>query len=144
MIRSVTGADASDVVALLGQLHPGAVIDAARVKAQIEAMSASPHVAVLGYVAGERIIGMATLGRIEGLSHGCRPFGVIETVVVDASERSRGVGTALMRAAIELAETWGCYKVILETGSRRESTLRFYEGCGMTRGEKTAFILRLP
>ncbi|MEE0157694.1 MAG: hypothetical protein UER27_10665 [Acutalibacteraceae bacterium] len=37
----------------------------------------------------------------------------------------------------------GCYKVMLLTGSKQESTLRFYERCGFDRHAKTAFLRRL-
>ncbi len=85
---------------------------------------------------------MYTVGRIEGLSKDCRPFAVIENVIVHESKRRRGIGTQLVRHAIDQAEKRGCYKVVLETGTRNEGKLAFYENCGLVRGEKTAFIRR--
>jgi len=82
------------------------------------------------------------LGRVEGLSKACRPFAVIENVVVLDSIRSRGIGKQLVGRAIAQAQKWNCYKVILETGTQEEWKLRFYDKCGLSRGGKTAFMKR--
>ena len=42
--------------------------------------------------------------------------------------------------AKELAIQENCYKLMLLTGSKEESTLRFYEKAGYNRKDKTAFI----
>lgn len=43
--------------------------------------------------------------------------------------------------AKELAEKENCYKMMLLTGSKEESTLWFYEQAGYNRKDKTAFSL---
>jgi hypothetical protein len=48
----------------------------------------------------------------------------------------------VLRAALNLAWSAGCYKVMLMTGSRKEETLRFYERTGFVSGAKTAFVAR--
>jgi GNAT superfamily N-acetyltransferase len=63
-------------------------------------------------------------------------------VVVLDTIRSKGIGKQLVRHAMAQAEKWNCYKVILETGSKDEWKLRFYDSCGLTRGGKTAFMKR--
>ena len=50
----------------------------------------------------------------------------------------------MLEAALDKAWAADCYKVLLATGSRRESTLRFYEGVGFTRDAKTYFEIRRP
>jgi len=47
-----------------------------------------------------------------------------------------------MNRASEIAAEHGCYKIMLLTGSKQESTLRFYENCGFNKDEKTGFIKR--
>jgi hypothetical protein len=44
---------------------------------------------------------------------------------------------------VEIAKKNNCYKVVLLTGRKEESTLRFYERAGFERGVKTGFIKRL-
>ena len=42
--------------------------------------------------------------------------------------------------AKELAQKENCYKMMLLTGSKEESTLHFYEQAGYNQNDKTAFI----
>jgi GNAT superfamily N-acetyltransferase len=58
------------------------------------------------------------------------------------AHRTRGYGRQVVEHAIEIARHHGCYRVTLMTGSRREETLRFYEGAGMQRNTKTVFEAR--
>ena len=143
MIRELTERDLEEVSVLLQQLSPYPVKpDREKLRTKILEIAASGYIKVFGYECAGRIIGMCTVGRIEGLSKGCRPFAVIENVVVDAAMHRKGVGTQLVRHAMAQAEQWNCYKVVLESGTKDEGKLGFYEQCGLTRGEKTAFIKR--
>ena len=45
-----------------------------------------------------------------------------------------------MNKASEIAVENNCYKIMLLTGSKKDSTLNFYEYCGYNRNDKTAFI----
>ena len=77
------------------------------------------------------------------LTNNARPFATIENVVTDAAHRQRGLGHAVLEAAVAAAWAADCYKVMLATGSTRPETLRFYETAGFSRG-KTAFQIRNP
>jgi len=77
---------------------------------------------------------------VPNLSHGQRPYAVIENVVTHTAYRGRGYATSLLRFARDAAIRAGCYKIMLMTGSKREETLRFYENAGFNRYDKTAFI----
>lgn len=87
-----------------------------------------------------RAISSVTLVVVRNLTHGLRPYALIENVVTHADYRGRHCATALMERAGEIARGMGCYKIMLMTGSKREETLRFYENCGFNRNDKTAFI----
>lgn len=54
----------------------------------------------------------------------------IESVHVHPDLRGSGVGTTLMRAAIDRAEILGCYRVQLTSNVRRPDAHRFYERLG--------------
>ncbi len=77
---------------------------------------------------------------VPNLTHGGRPYALIENVVTDAGYRRRGYGTAVLNAAKDIAVREGCYKLMLMTGSKLASTLRFYEKAGYNRHDKTAFV----
>ena len=83
-----------------------------------------------------------TLIVVPNLTRGGRPYGLIENVVTHPDYRRRGLGTAVLKHALQTAWEHSCYKVMLLTGSKNESTLRFYEKAGFERGVKTGFVAR--
>lgn len=80
---------------------------------------------------------------VEGLTHNVRPFAVIENVVTHGDYRNRGFASALLERATEIAREHNCYKVFLETGSNKESTLNFYKKNGFAIDEKHSCLKRL-
>ena len=94
---------------------------------------------LVGEVDGN-IVSSVTLIVIENLTHNTRPYAVIENVVTNAAHRGNHYATALMNKASEIAAEYGCYKIMLMTGSKKESTLNFYEYCGYNKNDKTGFI----
>lgn len=79
---------------------------------------------------------------IPSLARAGRGYAVIENVVTHPQHRKRGLGSAVLAAAVQAAWAANCYKVSLATGSQRESTLRFYEKAGFKRNARTFFEQR--
>lgn len=77
---------------------------------------------------------------IPNLTRGMRPYAFVENVVTDSEYRRQGLATACLNYAKEIAVGENCYKMMLLTGSKSESTLEFYERAGYNRNDKTAFI----
>ena len=98
-------------------------------------------VTVLVAEVGGCLASSCTLCIVPNLTHAARPFGVIENVVTHSDYRRRGLGHAVLAAALDTAWAADCYKVMLATGSQRPETLRFYERAGFKRG-RTAFQAR--
>jgi len=80
---------------------------------------------------------------VEGLTHNVQPFAVIENVVTHGDYQNRGFASALLEKATELAREFNCYKVFLETGSNKESTLNFYKKNGFVIDAKHSCLKRL-
>ena len=80
---------------------------------------------------------------VESLTHNVRPFAVIENVVTHEDYRKKGYASALLERATEIARDRNCYKVFLETGSNRESTLNFYRNNGFAIDEKHSCLKKL-
>jgi GNAT superfamily N-acetyltransferase len=74
--------------------------------------------------------GTLTLYVLPNLSHGGKPFAIVESVVVDASCRGRGLGRILMEHAEALARARGCYKLALMSNRKRADAHRFYAELG--------------
>lgn len=77
---------------------------------------------------------------IPNLTRGQRPYAFVENVITDENHRKKGYATACLNFAREIAQHENCYKMMLLTGSKQDSTLRFYEQAGYNRNDKTAFI----
>lgn len=58
------------------------------------------------------------------------PYGLLEDVFVEESARSCGVGTQLVKAAMEEAKARGCGRLICTSRYTRPEVHRWYEGLG--------------
>jgi GNAT superfamily N-acetyltransferase len=58
------------------------------------------------------------------------PFGLLEDVFVDESQRGSGIGTALVREVITAARDLGCYKLIATSRTSRPKVHDLYERLG--------------
>ncbi len=77
---------------------------------------------------------------IPNLTRNIRPYALIENVVTHTDYRNNGYATACLNYARELAVRSNCYKIMLLTGSKNNSTLNFYKKAGYNCTDKTAFI----
>lgn len=105
-----------------------------------EQICADPSYHILIVRLDGQIVSSCTLVVIPNLTRGQRPYALIENVVTHGEYRRQGLASLCLRGARELARQAGCYKIMLLTGSKQESTLRFYERAGFNRNDKTAFI----
>ena len=141
MIREINSQDFEGLMALYTQLHNNPM---PKRTAEIEALwqqileDRSHHI----IVAEEdgKIVASCVCVIIPNLTHGQRPYAFVENVITDVAYRKRGLATACLDYAKEIAERENCYKMMLLTGSKEESTLKFYERAGYNRKDKTAFI----
>ena len=77
---------------------------------------------------------------IPNLTRGVRPYAFVENVVTHADYRKRGYATSCLDLAKQIARETNCYKMMLLTGFKEESTLNFYRNAGYNSSDKTAFI----
>ena len=77
---------------------------------------------------------------IPNLTRNVRPYAFVENVVTRQEYRGKGLATACLNYAKEIARKENCYKMMLLTGSKDPKTLRFYESAGYKSSDKTAFI----
>lgn len=141
--RRIAASELPQLLRLYACLHPeDPVVDphADAVTKLWDQILANPNLRYYVGQEGETIVTTCTLTLIPNFTRGLRPYGLMENVVTDPLFRGRGFATALLHYALEDAWAAGCYKVMLETGSRNEETLSFYEKAGFRRGIKTGFI----
>ena len=141
MIRHANAADIEGIRTLYEHLHPAEpMLPVDQIHKSWTAMLANPWLHCLVAQVGTQLVATCALLVIPNLTRSARPYGLVENVVTHQAHRKMGFGTAVLRAALDIARKEGCYKVMLMTGSRREETWRFYEAVGFSRGTKTAFV----
>lgn len=64
----------------------------------------------------------------------------MKNVITDEAYGKQGLATACLDHAREITVRENCYKLMLLTGSKQDSTLDFYRKAGYNREDKTAFI----
>ena len=77
---------------------------------------------------------------IPNLTRNVRPYAFVENVVTHRDYRKKGLASACLDFAREIARKENCYKMMLLTGSKDPNILRFYESAGYNSSDKTAFI----
>lgn len=133
--------DLAQLLELYTQLHGNAL---PRIDEKIEALwngilEDKNHRILVGRLDG-RIVSSCVMLIVPNLTHGQRPYALIENVVTCEAHRNRGCATRLLDFAKGIATAHGCYKMMLMTGSKEAGTLRFYEKAGYNGTDKTAFI----
>ena len=77
---------------------------------------------------------------IPNLTHSQQPYAFIENVITDEAYRKKGFATKCLNYAKEIATKEKCYKMMLLTSSKKDTTLNFYQNAGYNSEDKTAFI----
>ena len=89
---------------------------------------------------GGKIVSSCVCVIIPNLTRNIRPYAFIENVVTHPDYRGKGYATECLDYAKEIAVQTNCYKMMLLTGSKRETTLNFYRNAGYNSADKTAFV----
>lgn len=147
IIRQAKPEDAKDIKTLyfdfLTQYPPKEEQDMKLWEQKIEKFSQDDRMYLLVVEEDGKAVSSVQVAIVEGLTHNVRPFAVIENVVTHGDYRNRGFASALLEHATELAKDQNCYKLFLETGSNRESTLNFYRNNGFVIDAKHSCLKRL-
>lgn len=141
MVREANKNDLEAVLELYLFLHDDSIPehDDHLAKTWDQIMDDPNHHIIVNEVDG-KIVSSCVCVIIPNLTHNVRPYAFVENVVTHADYRCRGLAGECLAYAKEIAEKENCYKMMLLTGSKRESTLRFYQNAGYNSNDKTAFI----
>lgn len=134
LVRELQESDlANGFLETLGNLSEVEGLTAAQAGRLLKAMKRTPLYHTFVAVTPEgQVIGSTTLLVEQKFIHGGGLVGHIEDVVVRKGHEGKGVGGAVVRAAIDKARRSGCYKCILDC---KEGLVGFYEGLGLSRHE---------
>jgi ribosomal protein S18 acetylase RimI-like enzyme len=134
-LRDITFDDLPDVLRLYAQpdFDNGEVLDDTQARALYARFLTYPDYKIYVAEEGGRIVGSFALLVMLNLGHCGAPSAIVEDVVVDPQMQGRGVGAAMMRAAMDLARNKGCYKLVLSSNAKRVRAHAFYEQLGFMR-----------
>lgn len=141
MIREVKDTDFEGLMELYMQLHDNPMPEKSHEMMDLwkRILEDKNHHIIVAEVDG-RIVSSCVCVIIPNLTHHQQSYAFIENVVTAEDCRNQGFATACLNYAKELAEKENCYKMMLLTGSKKESTLNFYRKARYNSEDKTAFI----
>jgi GNAT superfamily N-acetyltransferase len=126
-VRDARAEDAEALSRLCEQLGYPAQSDA--MTQRLFRLQRDPNVRALVADVGEGAIGLATVHLRHTINHEA-PIAQLTLLVVDESQRSRGVGRALVEAAERWAHAQGCHRIVVTTALQRAGAHAFYERIG--------------
>ena len=134
-IRPAAKTDLPAVLRLYAQpdFDNGKVLALAQAEILFERMQGYPDYHLYVAEMDGQIVGTFALLVMDNLGHLGTPSGVVEDVAVDPAWQGQGIGTALMRWAIDYCRNKGCYKLALSSNLKRGRTHAFYESLGFER-----------
>lgn len=140
MVREATADDLSQILNLYLHLHETQIPNSKNSQNVFsEIINDKNHHLIVNEI-DSQIVSSCVCVIIPNLTRNVRPYAFIENVVTHADYQKKGYASACLNFAKEIAVKNNCYKMMLLTGSKEESTLNFYKNCGYNNTDKTAFI----
>ncbi len=141
MVREITEKDYKGLMLLYMQLHDNPMPEQTKELMALweRILNDNDHHIIVAEVDG-KIVSSCVCVIIPNLTHNQQPYAFVENVITDKEYRQQGLATACLDYAKEIAKKENCYKLMLLTGSKRQSILDFYRKAGYNSEDKTAFI----
>lgn len=141
MIREANKKDLDEILQLYLNLHETSVPQDSETlrKTWYDIINDEKHHLIICEIDG-KIVASCVCVVIPNLTRNVRPYAFVENVVTHVDYRKNGYATACLNYAKQIAEENNCYKMMLLTSSKEESTWSFYQNAGYNSTDKTAFI----
>lgn len=141
MVREIRETELDELLELYLYLHEDSVPEKTEyVLDTWQSIAGDPNHHIIVNEVDGRLVSSCVCVIIPNLTRGVRPYAFVENVVTHEAYRGRGLATECLNFAKEIAQKENCYKMMLLTGSKKESTHRFYSNAGYNSSDKTAFI----
>lgn len=141
MVREINENELTELLELYLHLHEDSVPEVTeylKITWQTIIQDDNHHI-IVNEIDG-KIVSSCVCVIIPNLTRNIRPYAFVENVVTHTNYRGRGYATDCLNYAKEIAKKMNCYKMMLLTGSKKETTLEFYRNAGYNNTDKTAFI----
>jgi ribosomal protein S18 acetylase RimI-like enzyme len=114
-----------------------------KMRATFQRLKRNPNYVFLAAEKQNRLVGSAMGIICEELYSDCKPFMVVEDVIVDKHHRRLGIASSLMRELEKFAYESNCNYIIFVTESERIEAHGFYESIGYKSDAYKGFKKRL-
>lgn len=143
-IRKANRDDLKDILAIYAEpdIDNGNVLDLNSAEATFDKMNHYPDYTLYVAAIGNKVVGSFALLIMDNLAHMGAPSAVVEDVVVHSKWRSRGIGSRMIRFAMDKARQAKCYKLALTCSINRDRAHKFYESLGFEK-HGYGFLIRL-
>ena len=128
-VEPITLNELPDVARLYEELA-GKPTDLGKMKHNFVWMQSNPDYVVLGAKLNDFMVGTLLAIICHDILGECRPFMVVENVVVSSRERRQGVGKSLMKKIEQIAIERDCLYIMFVSSSARTDAHQFYESIG--------------
>ncbi|MCH5299314.1 MAG: GNAT family N-acetyltransferase [Ruminococcus sp.] len=141
MVREAKRDDLNEVLELYLNLHEKSIPASSKHLSATwnQIIMDENHHLIVNEVDGQ-IVSSCVCVIIPNLTRNVHPYAFIENVVTHSKYRGKGYATECLNYAKSIAKKQDCYKMMLLTGSKDQSTLSFYKNAGYNCTDKTAFI----
>lgn len=141
LVREIKVTELNELLELYTYLHETAVPEQSKKLAETWAtiINDKNHHIIVAEKNG-KLVSSVVCVIIPNLTRNIRPYAFVENVVTHSDYRKQGYASACLDYAKEIALKENCYKMMLLTGAKDESTLNFYKKAGYNSTDKTAFI----
>lgn len=141
MIREIIDSDFEGLMQLYTQLHQNDYrLRNEEINNIWQNILSDPNHHIIVSIEEGKLVSSCVCVIVYNLTHNQRPYALIENVITDKEYRNRGLASKCLEYAKQLATKENCYKMMLLTGAKEESTLHFYQQAGYNQKDKTAFI----
>ena len=141
MVREIKESELNELLELYLHLHEDAVPEMTEnLKRTWSTILKDDNHHIIVYETDGKIVSSCVCVIIPNLTRGIRPYAFIENVVTHKDYRGHGYASRCLDYAKNISQKANCYKMMLLTGSKEETTLRFYENAGYNSTDKKAFI----
>jgi len=132
LIREASESDLPAVLFLYSQLgmDDGTVLSEDDANNIFTRMKSYPDYKLYVAIYGTAIVGSFALLIMDNLGHKGAPSGVVEDIIVHQDWRGKGFGKTIMKEAMSICASKGCYKLALTSNKLRLNAHLFYKTLG--------------
>jgi len=141
-ITNLTEDDLPDLAALY-KLFWGEESSVEKMKTTFSKLNHNPDYIFLAARSDNQIVGSLMGIVCHELYGDCRPFLVVEDMIVDQNLRRQGIGSMLMNSIEEKAKERDCCHIILVTDTDRHDAQQFYASLGFDPEKNKGFKKKL-